>query len=204
VDQFEEFRTSPQAAAYIAALLRLVTPGDERIRGVLTMRRDYLYACDSFPELSERRRKDQRVERERLLFERTIQLLTIQARRAATEANTRDVIERAAALALESIALARKSSRPIEADAVETVRNTLIRLSLAVLQHGSPVQSLTVLRDGRLASGGQDGSGPGTAAASPWSSRTATGSYPWRGARRAAGQRGPRQQDKALAHRRRL
>src|SRR5919205_1239557 len=54
VDQFEEFRTSPQAAAYVAVLLRLATPGDDRIRVVLTMRRDYLYACDSFPELSER------------------------------------------------------------------------------------------------------------------------------------------------------
>jgi len=54
VDQFEEFRTSPQAAAYVAALLRLATPGDDRVRVVLTMRRDYLYACDSFPELSER------------------------------------------------------------------------------------------------------------------------------------------------------
>jgi hypothetical protein len=54
VDQFEEFRTSPQAAAYIAALLRLATPGDDRIRVVLTMRRDYLYACDSFSGLKER------------------------------------------------------------------------------------------------------------------------------------------------------
>ena len=54
VDQFEEFRTSPQAAAYVAALLRLAKPGDDRIRVVLTMRRDYLYACDNFPELSER------------------------------------------------------------------------------------------------------------------------------------------------------
>jgi hypothetical protein len=54
VDQFEEFRNSPQAGAYVAALLRLATPGDDRIRVVLTMRRDYLYTCDSFPDLSER------------------------------------------------------------------------------------------------------------------------------------------------------
>src|SRR5262249_42833465 len=54
VDQFEEFRTSAQAGAYVAALLRLATPGDDRIRVVLTMRRDYLYACDSFPDLSKR------------------------------------------------------------------------------------------------------------------------------------------------------
>jgi hypothetical protein len=53
-DQFEEFRTSPQAAAYVAALLRLATPGDDRVRVVLTMRRDYLYACASFPDLRER------------------------------------------------------------------------------------------------------------------------------------------------------
>jgi energy-coupling factor transporter ATP-binding protein EcfA2 len=54
VDQFEEFRTSTQAVAYVAALLRLATPGDDRIRVMLTMRRDYLYACDSFPDLMER------------------------------------------------------------------------------------------------------------------------------------------------------
>src|SRR5262249_22028554 len=46
--------TSPQGAAYVAALLRLASPGDDRIRVVLTMRRDYLYACDSFPDLAER------------------------------------------------------------------------------------------------------------------------------------------------------
>lgn len=54
VDQFEEFRTSQQAAAYATALLRLATPGDDRIRVVLMMRRDYLYICDSFPDLRER------------------------------------------------------------------------------------------------------------------------------------------------------
>jgi hypothetical protein len=44
----------PRAAAYVAALLRLAVTGDDRIRVVLTIRRDYLYACDSFPDLSER------------------------------------------------------------------------------------------------------------------------------------------------------
>jgi hypothetical protein len=54
VDQFEEFRTAPHAAAYVATLLCLAKPGDDRIRLVLTMRRDYLYTCDSFPDLIER------------------------------------------------------------------------------------------------------------------------------------------------------
>jgi formylglycine-generating enzyme required for sulfatase activity len=54
VDQFEEFRTSPQAAAYATTLLHLAAPGDDHIRVVLTMRRDYLYICDSFESLRER------------------------------------------------------------------------------------------------------------------------------------------------------
>jgi hypothetical protein len=56
---------------------------------------------------------------------------------------------------LESIELAHKSNRPAEADAIETARNALNHLPLAVLSHGS--FSLTVLPDGRLASGGADG-----------------------------------------------
>ena len=50
-------------------------------------------------------------------------------------------------------------------------------------QHGSPVQSLAVLSDGRLASGGNDGKiklWPKDGRASPWSSSTAAGSGPWR------------------------
>lgn len=86
-----------------------------------------------------------------------MQLLATQARRLATEANTPDGIERAGAVALESIAMAYKANRPSEADAVETCRATLIRLPLQALQHGSPVHSLAVLADGRLASGGDDG-----------------------------------------------
>jgi formylglycine-generating enzyme required for sulfatase activity len=54
VDQFEEFRTSPEAASYAATLLHLAAPGDDSIRVVLTMRRDYLYICDSFESLRER------------------------------------------------------------------------------------------------------------------------------------------------------
>jgi hypothetical protein len=90
-----------------------------------------------------------------------MQLLAIQARRADAEAYTSDDIERAGALALESIELARKANRPAEADAIEAARSALIRLPLAVYSHGrtvgSSVLSLTVLADGRLASAGQDG-----------------------------------------------
>ena len=86
-----------------------------------------------------------------------MQLLAIQARRAATAGNTPDVIERAGALAIESIALARKGSRPVEVDAVEAAREALIRLPLLALRHGSTVRSLAALPDGRLASSGDDG-----------------------------------------------
>jgi WD40 repeat protein len=86
-----------------------------------------------------------------------MQLLTMQARRAATEARTPDMIERAAALALESIALAYKDNRPGEADAVETARNMLTKLPLLILTQGSFVGSLAVFPDGRLASGSDDG-----------------------------------------------
>ena len=85
-----------------------------------------------------------------------VQLLAMQARRMAAGANTPDEIERAGALALESIEIARKGNRPPEADAVEAARSALIRLPLLVLPHGSPVWSLAVLADGRLASGGED------------------------------------------------
>jgi hypothetical protein len=67
------------------------------------------------------------------------------------------MIERAAALALQSMALAIKGNRPSEIDAVETARNTLIRLPLLVLTHGGLVRFLAVLPDGRLASGDSDG-----------------------------------------------
>ena len=85
-----------------------------------------------------------------------IQLLASQARRSEVEADIPDDIARAAALALESVELARKSNRPTEADAIETIRSALNQLPLAVLTHGSPVRSLAVMKDGRLASGGED------------------------------------------------
>ena len=84
-----------------------------------------------------------------------MQLLAIQARRADAQAHTPDDIERAGALALESIEIARRSNRPAEADAIETARSVLIRLPLEILSHGSSVWSLAVLADGRLASGGR-------------------------------------------------
>ena len=62
------------------------------------------------------------------------------ARRADAETVTPEDIERAGALALESIWLARKSNRPEEADAVEAVRSALIRLPLAVLALREPGQ----------------------------------------------------------------
>jgi hypothetical protein len=88
------------------------------------------------------------------------QFLAIQARRAVAEADTPDRIEQVAALAVESIQLARNASRPAEADAVEAARFAVIGLPLQVLSHGKPyyaVRSLVVLNDGRLASGGEDG-----------------------------------------------
>jgi hypothetical protein len=56
-----------------------------------------------------------------------MQLLAMEGRRAA-EADKPDQIERAGALALESIEIARKSNRPAEADAIEAVRSALVGL----------------------------------------------------------------------------
>ena len=86
-----------------------------------------------------------------------MQLLAMQARRADADADTPDEIELAGALALESIQLARKGDRPAEADAVEAANSALTRLPLVVLSHGGWVLSLAALADGRLASGGDDG-----------------------------------------------
>ena len=47
--------------------------------------------------------------------------------------------------------------RPAVADAIQAARSALIRLPLLVLSQDSPVWSLAVLADGRLASGGNDG-----------------------------------------------
>jgi WD40 repeat protein len=81
----------------------------------------------------------------------------MQARRTWVEADIPDDFARAAALALESVELARKRKRPVETDAIETIGRALNQLPLAVFAHGSPVRSLAVLGDGRLASGGEDG-----------------------------------------------
>jgi len=71
-----------------------------------------------------------------------MRFLAINARRAVETNNTLDGIERAGALALESIAVARKLNRPAETDALEAGRRVLIRLPLVALTHGSPLFSL--------------------------------------------------------------
>ena len=85
------------------------------------------------------------------------ELLAMQARRADAGATLSDDIERAGALALESIEIARNSNWPPEADAIEVARGTVARLPLRRLYQGSSVLSLAMLPDGRLASGGEDG-----------------------------------------------
>jgi hypothetical protein len=85
------------------------------------------------------------------------QLLAMQARRAEAQAHTPNLVELGGALALESIEIARNINRPIEADAIEAALSALFRLPLMVLAHGGEVWSLAVLGDGRLASGGRDG-----------------------------------------------
>jgi hypothetical protein len=101
-----------------------------------------------------------RLQRNEAQFQRDtarMQLLTMEARRAAA-GDASDEIERAGALALESIEFASKSNLPTEADAIEAARSALIRLPLVVLSHGTRVSSLTVSADGRLVSaGGGDG-----------------------------------------------
>jgi hypothetical protein len=60
VDQFEELRASPDAVTYADTLARLAPEGDDTIRVVLTMRRDYYYLCNSFPALYERLERNNR------------------------------------------------------------------------------------------------------------------------------------------------
>jgi hypothetical protein len=60
VDQFEEFRTSPDAQAYIDTLLRLGDVDDDTIRVVLTMRRDFYYLCAGYPVLYQRLERNER------------------------------------------------------------------------------------------------------------------------------------------------
>ena len=85
-----------------------------------------------------------------------VQLLAMQARRAGAGTSAYE-IERAGALALESIEAAREGSRPLEADALEAAKEALIRLPVTVYEQGATVVALSVLPDGRLASGDVDG-----------------------------------------------
>jgi WD40 repeat protein len=98
---------------------------------------------------------DKRAEAER--DEARMQLLAIQARRVASEMVKPDDIERAAALALESIQLAKEHDWPTAADAVEVARSALTRLPLSMFSHRNEVTALVALADGRLVSGGVDG-----------------------------------------------
>jgi WD40 repeat protein len=118
------------------------------------LQRDYELAPEE-PALAKlvQRSRGQRIEARIRRDKERAQLLAMQARRAA-DADTPDFIELTGALALESIAVARKSNLPAEADAIEAANSALVRLPLAVLSHGSDVSSLAVLADGRLASAG--------------------------------------------------
>src|SRR5690242_9629070 len=53
--------------------------------------------------------------------------------------------------------MARKAKQPEEADAIEAAESALVGLPVMVLAHGAGISSLAVLADGRLASGGDDG-----------------------------------------------
>jgi WD40 repeat protein len=86
-----------------------------------------------------------------------IPFLALRASKANTVATSPDDIERAGALALEGLRLAREIKQPAEPDAIEAARSALIRLPLVVLAQRSPVRSMAVLKDGRLASSGNDG-----------------------------------------------
>ncbi len=117
VDQFEELATSPDAKGYINALLRLADPADDRIRVVLTMRRDYYYLCASFEELYKRleagegraRYRLQRMSHEGLreCIVRPLRLAGVEDRECDDVANTvlKDVGEQASELALLQMAL---------------------------------------------------------------------------------------------------
>ena len=98
-------------------------------------------------------RNDARLQRDHA----RMQLLAAQARRANVEATSPDDIERAGALALESIEVAHLSHRPAEADSVETARSALIGLPLWGRADDGLLTALAVLPDERLASGDYDG-----------------------------------------------
>jgi len=102
--------------------------------------------------------REQRAQAEVQRDKARTQLLAIQARRASRTTQSPDQFMLAGALALESIWLAQKNTLAPEADAIEAVRDTLTRLPLTSLSYDrGGVESLGVLPDGRLASGGSDG-----------------------------------------------
>lgn len=88
-----------------------------------------------------------------------MQLLAMQARRAAGEGTSGKDFERAAALALESIAESREQPKlgPPEAAAIEALGSALANLPSTVLTHGGLIWSLATLPDGRLVSSGEYG-----------------------------------------------
>ena len=86
-----------------------------------------------------------------------VQLLAAQARRFDSAPRTAPQLERAGALSLESVNLAREGERALEVDAVETAQDVTARLPLAALRHGQEaITALVQLADGQLASAGQD------------------------------------------------
>ena len=66
-------------------------------------------------------------------------------------------IERGGALALASIAESHARNALPEADAIEAASNALSLLPLRIISQGSEIRSLVAFPDGRLASGGADG-----------------------------------------------
>jgi WD40 repeat protein len=85
-----------------------------------------------------------------------IRSLAAQARRAAL-GDTPLEIQRAGALAIESVELARKTRLPIEADAFEAVLSAATGLPLKSFSHGGPALGLAVLPNGHIASAGLGG-----------------------------------------------
>jgi hypothetical protein len=123
VDQFEELRASPEAAAYAEALLTLAPDGDDTVRVVLTMRRDYYYLCSGFPVLYaqlERHDRSARYHLHRITKDRLrscvsepLRLAGVAepARAALADAVTKDVGDEPGELALLQMALWRTWAR---------------------------------------------------------------------------------------------
>ena len=126
VDQFEELRASPDAVTYADTLASLAPEGDDTIRVVLTMRRDYYYLCNSFPALYERLERNNRRARyhlHRIRRERLPKCVTEPLRLAGiaspvrtmlADAVTKDVGDEPGELALLQMALWRTWARRTE------------------------------------------------------------------------------------------